>query len=325
MSTESARMLDLHDLALEKDPVAQLIVDASGVLLFANEAARMLFSLNSLDLHRPLQELHIAYRPVDLRALAEQAQREQRSVAVKETEWSIAETRRYFDLTALPLVDGAARVHGVKLLFNDVTRAKRLQDDLQQSRMELETANEELHSTNEELETTNEELQSTVEELETTNEELQSSNEELETMNEELQSTNEELEASNEQLRERSDQVAQLNVFLESILGSLSDAVIVLDRELQVQLWNQRAEDLWGLRAHEVRQRHLLSLDIGLPLEQLRQPVRACLSDGSRPQTLTLDATNRRGKPVRVMITCSPLSMLDRKQGVILLMSEQRD
>ena len=32
MSTESARMLDLHDLALEKDPVAQLIVDASGVL-----------------------------------------------------------------------------------------------------------------------------------------------------------------------------------------------------------------------------------------------------------------------------------------------------
>ena len=60
-------------------------------------------------------------------------------------------------------------------------------------------------------------------------------------------------------------------------------------------------------------------------LEQLRQPVRACLSDGSNPQTVTLDATNRRGKAVRVKISCSPLTMLDQKQGVILLMSELGD
>jgi len=67
-----------------------------------------------------------------------------------------------------------------------------------------------------------------VEELETTNEEFQSTNEELETTNQELHSTNEELETINNELRDRSTKVTELNQFLESILGSLQSAVVVL-------------------------------------------------------------------------------------------------
>src|SRR5438552_16932515 len=82
-------------------------------------------------------------------------------------------------IAALPNeADGA----GAGIIFTDVTRYKRLQEDLEHANQELETASEELQSTNEELETINEELQSTVEELETTNEELQSTNEALESM-----------------------------------------------------------------------------------------------------------------------------------------------
>ena len=105
---------------------------------------------------------------------------------------------------------------------------------------QLETAYEELQSTNEELETTNEELQSTVEELETTNEELQSTNEELETMNEELQSTNDEL-ADDQRGAAASarGELDQANGFLETILTSLRAGVVVLDPELQVQVWNR--------------------------------------------------------------------------------------
>ena len=29
--------------------------------------------------------------------------------------------------------------------------------------------------------------------------------------------------------------------------------MVVLDRDLQVQIWNRQSEDLWGLRADEVR------------------------------------------------------------------------
>ena len=116
----------------------------------------------------------------------------------------------------------------------------------------------------------NEELQSTIEELETTNEELQSTNEELETMNEELQSTNEEIETVNEELRLRGEERDKLNGFLQSILGSLKSGVIVVDRDLHVQVWNARSEDLWGLRMEEVRDKNLLGLDIGLPLDRIK-------------------------------------------------------
>src|SRR5207253_247755 len=161
--------------------------------------------------------------------------------------------QRYFNVQVMPILDGTDTPLGTKILFVDVTRQHELQEELNRSRQDLETAYEELQSTNEELETTNEELQSTVEELETTNEELQSTNEELETMNEELQSTNEELQTINEELRDRSEDYTRANSFLESILTGVRSAVIVVDRELHVLAWNNRAEDLWGLRGDEVR------------------------------------------------------------------------
>jgi len=199
----------------------------------------------------------------------------------------------------------------------------RLSDSYEQSRHELEAAYEELQSTVEELETTNEELQSTNEELETTNEELQSTNEELETMNEELQSTNEELETTNTELRVRSDELNTANAFLASILTGLEVAVVVVDPKIQVLAWNHRAEDLWGLRTSEVQGRHLMNLDIGLPVEQILQPIRAVLAGETERTELTLECRNRRGKAIRCPIRCTPLtSGRDGMLGAILLMDE---
>src|SRR5262249_237683 len=143
------------------------------------------------------------------------------------------------------------------------------------------------------------ELQSTIEELETTNEELQSTNEELETMNEELQSTNEEVETVNEELRLRGEDLNRANAFLQSILASLGSGVAVADRNLAIQVWNAQAGELWGLRAEEVRGKNLLNLDIGLPLDDLRPPLRACLAGEAGTKSLTVDAVTRRGRPVR--------------------------
>jgi two-component system CheB/CheR fusion protein len=174
------------------------------------------------------------------------------------------------------------------------------------------------------METTNEELQSTNEELETTNEELQATNEELETMNEELQSTNEELQALNQVAHERGDQMGELNGFLESILTSLRGAVAVVDRDLHVRKWSHRAEDMWGLRQDEVLHKNFLNLDIGLPVERLKAPIRACLAREAEYLDLTLEATNRRGRPVQVRVACTPLATgaADEPRGVILLMEE---
>jgi two-component system CheB/CheR fusion protein len=206
-------------------------------------------------------------------------------------------------------------------MFTDVSQAVELQQELERSRREFETAYEELQSTVEELETTNEELQSTNEELETTNEELQSTNEELETMNEELQSTNEELQTINTELMDRTGQLNQTNVFLESILESMQAGVIVLDRDLTVESWNALAEDMWGLRPEETKQKNFLGLDIGLPVDQLRQPIRDVLSGTADTAEVTLDAVNRRGRAVVCKVTCSPLDAGGgARPGVILLM-----
>jgi two-component system CheB/CheR fusion protein len=222
-----------------------------------------------------------------------------------------------------PLLATDNTLLGVNLTFHDVTHHQRLQMELEKSRQELETAYEELQSSNEELETTNEELQSSVEELETTNEELQSTNEELETMNEELQSSNEELQTTNDELHERTDDLNRAKAFLESILSSLYIAAVVIDSDFHVLIWNQEASELWGLRSEEVQGQSLLNLDIGLPVEPLRAPLRAVLSGASKFQEVTLEATNRRGRALQCRVTCTPLIGVEQDiQGVILLMEE---
>jgi two-component system CheB/CheR fusion protein len=236
-------------------------------------------------------------------------------------EWSAAaDDRRVLDIEVTPLVLDNGPV-GVLVIFNDVTEQRRLQDDVERSRRELEIAYEELQSTVEELETTNEELQSTNEELETTNEELQSTNEELETMNEELQSTNEELETINDELNQRTDELNQTNLFLESILGSLDAGVVVLDAQLRINAWNEGAHELWGLRGDEVQGQHFMNLDIGLPVEKLRTPLRKLLAGERVDQPVTVEATNRRGRPISCRVRLSPLADGDAlPRGAILFM-----
>jgi len=325
---EMVDKVGIYETSFEVDLLAQIVVDRNGIVILANAEARNLFNLNLKDIDRPFQDLEISYRPVDLRSPIDQVRSNRRAISLKDVEWSIAQSAsRYFDVQITPLLDeNIDELLGIKITFTDVTRFKQLQQDLVNANQELETAYEELQSTNEELETTNEELQSTVEELETTNEELQSTNEELETMNEELQSTNEELQTMNEELRQRSGELNQVNTFLESILTSLRAGVVVLSRDLQILIWNRKAEDMWGLRFDEVFSKQLISLDIGLPIEPLIQPLRAIITGESENHEVVLNAINRRGRAIECELICTPLqSSGSHIQGVILLMEQQQE
>ena len=321
---ESALEGQLRDASWDTSPLAQIVVDANGRLVVANERARTLFNLGALDFGRPFQDLEISYRPTDLRSMIDQAHAGRKPLVVRNIEWPLrGGDIRWIDVQAAPLY-ASGQVAGVAISFDDVTAFQRLQRELEKSNAELEGAYEELQSTNEELETTNEELQSTVEELETTNEELQSTNQELETMNEELQSTNEELTTINDELRRRSDELNDVNAFMQAVLASLRGGVVVLDTELRVEVWNEKAVDLWGVRADEVRGMHFMMLDIGLPVQMLTKAIRACLLGESERETLTIEAINRRGKPITCEVTCTPMwrASGDEVRGVILVMEE---
>jgi two-component system CheB/CheR fusion protein len=315
----------LTELSFDTAPVPGVVVDASGRVALINGMARRTFRLSELDVGRPFQDLELSFRPVELRSSIETAYRERRPVVHRDVEHPIGPGQsRYLDIEAMPIFDHGDAPAGVSITFADVTRHRELQDELAQSKHQLEDAYEELQSTNEELETTNEELQSTVEELETTNEELQSTNEELETMNEELQSTNDELQSANEELRLRGDQLNEVNAFLESILTGLKRAVIVVDQKLVVQVWNDLAEGLWGLRPGEVVGHHLTSLDIGLPVNDLIGPVQRVITGAVPTAELTIVAHNRRGQTIRCATVVSPrLGVGGTVAGALLIMQEE--
>jgi two-component system CheB/CheR fusion protein len=329
-SEEAANNLATHvrirEVTFDSSPTSQMVIDVNGFLVLVNERARAMFPLNPKDVGRPLQDLEISYRPLELRSCIDQAYSERRQITVRDVQWQTPKGETiYLDVLVVPLIEVSSNVLGISISFIDVSPYKRLQDDLQQSNQELEMAYEELQSTNEELETTNEELQSSNEELETTNEELQSSNEELETMNEELQSTNEELQALNDEMRRRSEELNNANAFLESILGSLQGGVVVVGKDLHIQSWDRKAEELWGLRSDETQGQHFLNLDIGLPVEQLKQPIRNCLAGGYDFQEILLNATNRRGKAIKCKVSCKPLLGKDAEIRGVLLFMEEKD
>src|SRR6476660_1369944 len=269
-------ILEIRDGAFEASQAAQIAVDVDGVLVLANAHARSTFGLTPTDLGRQLKDLEISYRPVDLRSNLELAFRERRTVSLSpEAHGAAPPDARAFEVQITPLRSGQ-RLLGATISFQDVTRQLRVEDELEASRRELENAYEE--------------LQSTVEELETTNEELQSTNEELETTNEELQSTNEELETINDEVRQRSLELNEINAFLETILSSMGVAVIVIDREQRVQIWNAESTEFWGVRSDEAHGRHLFGLDIGLPLDGVRTQLRRVLNGTDDRAEVQLEA-----------------------------------
>jgi len=88
-------------------------------------------------------------------------------------------------------------------------------------------------------------------------------------------------------------------------------------------VWNRRAEDLWGVRADEAVGAPFLSLDIGLPVAELGQPIREVMS-GQRPGIeTTTTATTRKGRSIKCRVSVTPLTVAQGgAPGVILLMEE---
>jgi two-component system CheB/CheR fusion protein len=311
-----ARQLRVRELTTEGSPFPQMVVDALGVLISVNLPARELFVIPPADVGRLLKDLELSYKPVDLRTPIDRVGRDRRAVWVKGVEIRKPDgAAGLFDVHIAPLVDEDGSTVGSAINFIDVSHTMELAS-------ELKRLGHELQSTREELETTNEELQSTVEELETTNEELQSTNEELETLNEELESTNSELQSINNDLQLRAREVQRLNTLLLAITGNIEVGAAVLDKTMHVQVWNERAVDLWGMRSDEVIGKSFFDLDIGLPAEQLRALIRAGAGGTPIHDELVVTATTRKGRQIRCRVIAHTLGNGDQSTGVVLVMEQ---
>jgi two-component system CheB/CheR fusion protein len=300
----------LQELAVDAVPSAVVVVHNSGAVAVINATARRLFGLSVADIGRPFQGLELSNRPVELRSALERVQKEHVPLVLDRVEWKGgSEGIDCVDIHLVPVAETSGDNLGIAITFVDVSLSRRLQDELERSNRDLETAYEV--------------LQSTIDELETTNDALQSTNGELETLNAELHSTNEVLQTINSELRVRTGELDEVNSFLESMLISQRGGLVVIDRAMRISVWNDQSAELWGVRTDEAPGQHFLNLDIGLPVEELRQPIEAVLSGSVNGERVELHATNRRGREFRCEVSLTPLANRDRQiRGVILLMEE---
>jgi two-component system CheB/CheR fusion protein len=311
--------------AYEAGEVAQVVVDVSGRLVLANQAARTLFSLTRGDYGRLVKETSLSGQVDQIDERIEEAVSTRSPVVLHGLRWMDAQgVERYTDVFFVPLIASDDSLDTVSISFTDETSYHHLQEEMKLTKKDLEEAYDEVQSANEALQTANEELETTNEELQSANEELETTNEELETMNEELQSTNEELQTTNDELGERTDQLDEANSFLDFILSSLDVGVAVLNESLEVALWNHQAEELWGLRAAEVLGQHFYNLDIGLPLDQLKGCIRGVQKGKMESEVVELDATDRRGKAIRCLIRCIKLERLPADGSGLVITMQQR-
>lgn len=141
-------------------------------------------------------------------------------------------------------------------------------------------------------------------------------------MNEELESTNSELQSVNADLHLRREEVERLNELLLAITGNIELGAAVLDGDMRVQVWNERAADLWGVRSDEVLGQSFFALDIGLPAEQLRGMIRSVEKGGRPHQEMSVEAVTRRGRTILCRVMAHVVSNGERPAGAVLVMEE---
>jgi two-component system, chemotaxis family, CheB/CheR fusion protein len=127
-----------------------------------------------------------------------------------------------------------------------------LEQELQDTRHDLQGSIDELQAANEELAATNEEVQSANEELQSTNEELQTAKEETQSLNEELHTVNAELARKLETFEEATDDLVNL-------MNNIEVATIFLDSKLRVKRFTPKAR----------RVARLIDADIGRPMADM--------------------------------------------------------
>ena len=129
---------------------------------------------------------------------------------------------------------------------------------------ELLDTKENLQATIEESQASNEELKSANEELQSTNEELQSTNEELETSKEEIQSVNEELLTVNSELHAKIEQLAGLQNDMKNFLDNTNIGTIFVDENLAIRRFSREAVKVY----------RLLASDTGRPLSDIKSNIK---------------------------------------------------
>ncbi|MFD2742332.1 MULTISPECIES: chemotaxis protein CheB [Sphingobacterium] len=172
-----------------------------------------------------------------------------------------------------------------------------------------------------ELSETRSNLQIAVEEMETTNEELQSSNEELISANEELQSGNEELQSLNEELhtlnaehQQKITELIELNDDLNNYFKSVDIGQIFLDRNGHIRKFNPAAVEMVNLIEADIG-RPISHISNNIKYDHFLQDINDSLTQSNFITEKEIELRNSRTCLMRIM----PYTKIDgKKDGVVI-------
>lgn len=188
---------------------------------------------------------------------------------------------------------------------------------------ELASLREDMRSFTEDQEAVIEELQSANEELLSGSEELQSLNEELETSKEEIQSTNEELTTLNQELFDRNEQLNLARLYAESIIATVREPLLVLDRNMTVKTANRAYYEKFGVSEEETEGRSLHILDGGSWNNQvLRAALGTILTSEVRIKDIEISYPIRTGGERILLLNAARIFRKDNVEQMILLAME---
>lgn len=139
----------------------------------------------------------------------------------------------------------------------NLKRIRALEQELMQTHTDVNAIAEEHEASTEELQTANEELLSGTEEL-------QSLNEELETSKEELQSSNEELIIINVELNEKQEQISTSKNYIEAIIATLREPIVVLDQDLYIKSINRAFANKYTITTEMAKAKPIYEICNGL-------------------------------------------------------------
>ena len=249
------RLLPLYDALLERFMPQGFLVSEGRALLDSFNGAERLLAMPPRRASADFLDLVPASVRLPLAGAIARAAREPGPATYSAVEWPDANGPRRFALTVerLPIKNADA---GFLLTLTE--REGRTETPAADS-LESPLGSQRVVNLEQELTQTRANLQSTVEELEASNEELQATNEEMVASNEELQSVNEELHSVNEELHtvnaEHQRKIAELsevNRDIGHLLESIDVATIYLDADLRIRKYTPLAASIFSLVEHDV-------------------------------------------------------------------------
>jgi two-component system CheB/CheR fusion protein len=259
--------------------VGVVVVDPHYDIVRINTAARRVLGVHGTAFDQDFVHLADALPSTALRKAIDTALKGKSTTAVYEVESADVATdqTRHLEATIRPFRGESGSIDGAIIQLTDVSRIERerlghartrerldkaaaLNDRLLRANDELTALIAELRLSNKAMLRSSEDAQAGREEVETLNEEFQATNEELETLNEELTATVEELRIANEDLAARTEELRLQAVAIEeqkrvteeehdrlsTILASIGDAVVAVDREGRTVATNVGYDRLFG-------------------------------------------------------------------------------